>query len=280
MFDFDSADPNLQQGKASAPLQGCSKRLMQRALLRWLLTQEAPPAGMALDVPTRVVRFKADVGAFWNISKANPHDEGPSKVLQPTAATLIQCYTEREECWTDCTRTDEIMPRLEELREQRSELEAVIRNTEPALRDPHTLFEEYAEWHYENSQNKTYHAVHRQIERLEHALLEGTKFEQIRGAGVADFLYLAVPENLVTADELADGWGLLWVAPNLHVTIKRSAMQRDCFHANRMHLVQNIATSATKSVLFANGLRTSQSGDAYFVQQPRGHRKRKRFRLS
>lgn len=281
MFDFNTSDSSDGASRAATGNPSRRRRLMQRALLRWLAAGEDVPFGMAADVPTRVVRFKADLAAFWSMTRSNPREGGPSRILEPDRTMLVQCYAQRQDCWANCVQTAKILPRLQELRAERQTLQAVIRDTEPALRDPHTLFEEYAEWHYERSANSTYHEVQRQIERLEHALLEGTRFEQVRNAQVADFLYLAVPEGMIGANELTDGWGLLWVSPNLEVSVQRPAPRRDCAAEHRMHLVQNIAAAAAKSVLFANGVAggTARSG-AYLVQPPRGHRRRKQFRLT
>ncbi|MCF7855756.1 MAG: hypothetical protein K9N51_13225 [Candidatus Pacebacteria bacterium] len=276
-FWFDFRKRKSEQPSA-ATTEGRKRQAMQRAVLCWLYGREAP-SGVALNVATRIARVKADAAAFWSRARRNPRDEGPRNVLEPTCTAIVQCYTERQDCWADCTKTADIMPELERLRRRRTKLEARIRREEPALRDPNTLFEEYAEWRYEKSANREYHDVHRQIQKLEHALLEGTQFEQIRSAEVADYLYLAVPSGLVKAHELADGWGLLWINRDLTVTLEREAECRDCLDENRLHLVQNIAVAASKSVLFATGIRVRSDGTPYLTQPPRGHRKHKTFQL-
>jgi hypothetical protein len=98
---------------------------------------------------------------------------------------------------------------------------------------------------------------------------------------VADELYLAVPARLVHGHELADGWGLLWVHENLEVTVEKEACARECLNDNRVHLVQNIAAVATRSVLFAQGVtRRASDKKACLVKVPRGHRQPQRFHLS
>ncbi len=248
--------------------------LLQRAVLRWLAAQTPAPTAVALDVPTRTARFKADVAAFWSSLRRNRREEGPSRLLVPTRTLVIECYVEREDCWPDCVRTAEIMPRLQAYKARRAELQAAVRATEPELRDPTTLFEEYAAWHYDRSRNPEYQATVRTIELLERALVEGTRFEQVRSAEVADQLLLAVPAGLMAADEVANGWGLLWVHPDLTVTVEKAADTRDCREPNRVHFVQNIAAAAMRAVLATSGVRReAQSKRVGFVRPPRLRRK-------
>ena len=273
---------SLEEGPADGPRRRqrqCRPRL-QRAVLAWLFAENAP-RGAAVNVPTRIARFKADVAAFWSKSVHNRATTGPARILKPTSTMLVQCHATREECWGDMTRSDSLQPTLEQSKKERRKLEEQIREEEPELRDPNTLFEEYAVWNYDESRNQRYHKLLRDIKDLEYALLEGTRFEQIRSAGVADQLYLAVPARLIAADELADGWGLLWVHENLQIEVRRAAVQRDCDQSSRQHIIQNIAAAATDAVLFQNGIcNPSDKPQPYFVQKPRGHRKPKTIGLS
>jgi len=269
------AEPPPAETPAAEPAAEPSPRkfLLQRAVLRWLVEERAPTA-VALEVPTRVARFRADVAAFWSAPRRNPRDEGPRRLLVPTRTTIVECYTEREECWPDCVRTAEIMPLLQGCKARRADLESEVRQSEPELRDSSSLFEEYASWHFDRSRNPDYQTVLREIEVLERALVEGTRFEQVRSAEVADQLFLAVPAGLMRADEVANGWGLLWVHPDLHVTVEKDADRRACHEANRIHLVQNIAAAATRAVLMTGGVRRDRTSEkAFFVRTPRARRK-------
>jgi hypothetical protein len=282
-FNFSSGGDVISSGSPAArpAARGAErgrKQRMQRALLAWLISDRQPQAA-AFNVPTRITRFKADVAAMWCQPVRNSGEEGPRNILVPARTVIIQCHTDREDCWADVTRSSEILPRLQAARERREAAEAQIRREEPELRDPDSLFEEYAEWHYDRTSNREYHKLLREISKLEGALFEGTRFEQIRSAEVADNLYLAVPSGLVHAHELADGWGLIWIGPDLAVSVEKEAEDRDCVVANRLHLVQNIAAAATEDVLFAKGVRRRADGSAYLTQAPRGHRRKKRFRL-
>ncbi len=269
-----ASTPGRKGGMSNARI----KQNMRRAVVCWLQNQDAP-LGIATDTVTRVSRFKADLAAFWSRSLRNPQKEGPSRILQPVKTAIFQCYTERDECWAECTHSAGILPRLHDCKERRTALESEIRRQEPELKDTNTLFEEYAQWNYDKTRNRAYHRLQRDIQSLEHALLKGTRFEQIRAAQVADVLYLAVPSGLVSADELADGWGLLWVQPDLTVTLKREAEWRDCLPGNRLHLVQNIAAAASKDMLYARGIRATTEGKYYLTRPPRGHRQPQRLRL-
>jgi len=280
MFSFGRETPPEVVRPPANQTSRRMRALMQRAVLGWLAGGELPPAGMALAVPTRISRLKAHIAAFWSRPVRN-HGPGPRNLLQPERTAIVQCYTDRQECWVDCTRSAEILPVLDDNRRALAEVEAVIRRDEPELRDPNTLFEEYAEWQYDKTRNEEYHRLFREVRRLEHALLEGTEFEQIRAAEAADLLYLAVPAELVRSEELADGWGLLWINPNMSVSVQREARYRGCHLRNRLHLIQNIAAAATHAVLFAEGIRRQQAdGSVYTTQPPRGHRKKKVFRLA
>jgi hypothetical protein len=252
--------------------------LLQRAVLRWLEQQDSP-TGSAPNVVTRISRFKADVAAFWSRPIRNPNDEGPTQILNPVRTAIVQCHAEREECWPDCIRSAEILPQLKQLKAELAETEASIRQNEPELRDTNTLFEEYAEWRYEDSSDARYHKLRYAIEKMEHGLYHGTKFERIRSAQLADHLYLAVPAGLVEPEELADGWGLLWIEDNLDISIVHAPEERDCLPANRMHLIQNVAAAAKDHSLRCNGIRVS-GGDVTFVRPVRRIRSADHPRLS
>lgn len=247
------------------------KRRVRRAALRWLAA-EWRPTGAATNVVTRIRRVRADIAAFHSRPVRNSQPEGPNRVLQPQKTLVIECFSRREGCWPDCADSNRVAPRLAELRRRKAELEADIRRDEPQLRDPNSLFEEFAEWRYEKTENRDYRALREEVDALEHGLYAGTQFERIREAALADELYLAVPQGLIEPGELADGWGLLWVDDQMQVEVMREPTPRDCLPANRLHLVQNIAAASLKSSLFAEGIR-EVGGEVRFVREPRGRRR-------
>ncbi len=280
-YDYKACG-SLAEKERRMQSRGRRRLLLQRAVLKWLLEHD-PPAAMACGVSTRISKYRADVAAFWNHKVRNPHREGPTQILRPHRTLIVECYAEREECWPDCARARGLVDELERWKQRRMTLEEEIRRHEPELRDDDVLFAEYAEWRYEDSDNRDYHRVQSKILQLEQALLKGTRFEKICSSELADQLLLAVPAGVVRPEEMADGWGLLWVHNDLAVEEIRSPDNRECIAENRMHLVQNIAAAATSSVLFANGVQPRMSDrkgqKVVLVQPPRGHRRAKRFRL-
>ena len=274
-FDLDFPD---KQEAERLRRTADDRKSLRRAVLRWLRQAEPPPTGMAADVVTRISRYRADVAAFWSRSRRNPHASGPRKLLIPAKTVIVQCHVEREECWPDCARAMELLPELKALRNRLREIEARIREREPYLRDDASLFEDFADWRYDETKDREWHRVRRQIEKCEHALYHGTKFERIRSASLADALYVAVPAGVIRPEELADGWGLLWIDDKLRVEEISPPVFRDCLPEYRMHLVQNIAAAAMDAVLKINGIRSrsvtgGEPGEKrrewYFTRLPR-----------
>ncbi len=274
--DFSACESESSSGFDLS--RGRVRQLLSRAVVRWLYENDAP-TGFGLGANTRISRFKADVAAFWSESMRNPHEEGPTQILRPQRTMIVECFVDRDQCWPDCTRAAELVPQLEASKREKTRLEQLIKKREPELRDGNVLFEEYAEWRYEDSENRDYHKVQREIIKLERALLRGTAFEQICSAEVADQLLLAVPAGTVDAREMADGWGLLWVHDDLSVTLEKQPEMRDCIPANRLHLVQNIAAAASRDALFNAGVSVRGDDSVVLVQPPRGHRRPKKFNL-
>jgi hypothetical protein len=243
------------------------QRDLQRAALRWLEKTDSP-TGMALNVFTRIARYRADVGAFWSRPRQNP-GPGPTRVLAPYRTALVLCHTARESCWPACARSEEMLPELRRARDELAAVEARIREQEPHLRDSDVLFEELAIWHYHGTRDPEYHELRARIEALQDAVYQGTQFECIQRAQLADFLYLAVPEGVVRPGELAAGWGLLWVRPDFSLEVVADAEDQDCDESNRFHLVQNIAAASASAVLMAQGIRRLRDDTVRFVRPPR-----------
>jgi hypothetical protein len=257
---FDFADDRLPSGASDgmAPLE------LRRAVLGWLLA--LAPTAIGIMVPTRIAKCQADVAAFW----AEPDRR---RILQPVKTLAVEIRRDREQCWPDCARQNELLPQLKDLKQEKAGLEAWIREHEPHLQDGDNLFNEYESWRYLETSNPDYARCRKRIDEVEHSLYRGSRFEQIRRAKVADLLYLAVPAGTVHADELADGWGLLEISPQREVCEVRTAEFWDCPRDRRLHLAQHIAASCRNSLLFAHGIRQDKSGAAVFTPIP--HRRRK-----
>jgi hypothetical protein len=164
------------------------------------------------------------------------------------------------------------------LREKKAEkkmIESEIRLNEPELRETDTLFEEYGSWNYAESRNNDYKKCLKSVKLLENALYQGSRFERIAQANVADFLYLAVPNGAVQASELAEGWGLLYINADKSVEVVKEADDMRCAELAKAHLAFNIATSCAKSMLFSEGIVISKNGKPSFTPIPKRRRPRK-----
>lgn len=242
---------------------GLQQKDLQCAALGWLATFR--PTAAAIRVPTRLAKFRADAAAFWSTPKKN-------RLLQPEKTVLIEARLTRNSCWPECSGSEEIVPELRREQAHRQALEAEIRRTEPHLLDSDVLFPEIEYWNYEGTRNPAYRESLRRIRSYEKALYRGSRFERIRRADVANELYLAVPEGLIHPDELAEGWGLLYVTRNLSVKIAKPAAWIDCPQENMLHLSQNIAASSLNDVLFAHGIGLTSGGRVQFHCPPRRRR--------
>lgn len=236
---------------------------MRLAVLSWLYDRK--PTGLALAVPTRFRKYQADVAAFWSL----PARRRP----RPGMTAIVEIRLGRDHCWPDCSGKEELLKRLRELKIAKEKIEASIRATEPRLRDADTLFDEYQSWNYLGSANPDYQPCLRSIEKAEHALYNGSRFEQIRRALLAEYTYLAVPEGTVTPDEIAYGWGLLHVTADLRILTIKEAVRWECPEENKFHLVHNIAAASLKDVLFANGVNVQNDGRKILTSPPRRRRK-------
>ena len=104
-------------------------------------------------------------------------------------------------------------------------------------------------------------------------MYKGTRMEQLARSGVADYLIIAVPENMISADEMPDNWGVWYIMPDKSIREVKTPEKQQCSELNRLHLMQNIGHAALNSVLFANGVKITQNGAVRFTRQPRARRK-------
>ena len=215
--EIDDVEPPKVESEVSEPLP-VSNREIRQALATWLLKRS--PTGIGYKVPTRFSKFQADIAAFWSTPKG--------KYLNPERTAIIEIRRGREECWPECSSQDKLLPLLRGLKEQREALRADIRINEPDLRRDDNLFDEYVDWDYDQSVNREYHRCMKQIRHTEKALYNGSRFEMIRRAGVANLLYLAVPDGTVSPDEIADGWGLIYWKEDLSTEVIRQPDSITC----------------------------------------------------
>lgn len=242
------------------------EQLLQRqAVICWLLRKK--PTGMALSVPTRISRYRAGFGAFW--SKPNS-----KRVLNPTKTMALEIRFKRDECWPDITNKNDLLGELKQLEKEKGALEQTIRLKEPRLRASDNLFDDIEDWNYGDSRNPVYHRCFKKLEKTRRALYAGSLFEQIRHAGVVDYLYLAVPRGLVEPEELANGWGLLYINQDLTVSEVKKAKAEETTLEGKLHFIQNIAAASMKNVLFSLGINLLTSGKITRTRPPRRRTKK------
>ena len=236
---------------------------LKKAVLAWLSAQN--PSGIALDVPTRISKYKASIAASWSLPVR--------KMLKPDKTVIVELRNGRDECWPDCGEKEKLLPILEMEKEKLRAIREIIKKEEPSLRENDSLFDDIDIWRFEKSENKEYHKCVRKVEKLEHAIYKGSVFEKIRSARVADYLYLAVPEDTVKPTELADGWGLLYIKDDHSLEVAAEAFNWNSSADNRYHLIQNMAVSSIHKILFTQGVNLSEKGEIYFTAAPKRRRR-------
>ncbi len=204
--------------------------------------------GTDVDVPSAKERFDVVAVSMKRISRSASRRIN-YKGLFTTSAFI--CCASRDECWPDCADADEITAEISKLRKERERIESEIREKEPELKDTSVLFEELAEWEYEKSCNPEYKGIQKNIAWLENILYLGNRIECLAASPMADKFYIVVPENVLDPLELHEGWGLLWVADDGTVTVKREAKQMDTPENLRLALVKQTMAASTKSVVFS-----------------------------
>jgi hypothetical protein len=236
---------------------------MRQAIVGWLLTQS--PCGIGVKVPTRNRKYQVEAAAFWSTISGSRQSADRT--------VIVEVRHDREQCWPDCGDKENLLATLRELKQEKIRLEAVIRETEPSLKDTDNLFEEYQYWNYHRSRNQDYQNCLLQIDKVAHSIYKGSRLELIRQAKVADFLYLAVPEGEIQPSEVADGWGLLFIDANQKVRCAKVAQRQICSQDSRLHLIQNIARCCLSCMMFMNGIKARKDGRAEFTRAPRRRRK-------
>lgn len=242
------------------------ERDIRRAVMAWLA--KFTPSSVGVMVPTRISKYRAGVAASW--SKAV--SKNGRKTLYPYKTVIVEIRTEKDSCAIECGKDSGLTSILAAEKERKTRLEANIRKNEPDLKFTDTLFTDIETWDYSKSKSKDYSKCCRKIEELERNIYNGSKFERIRQALLADYLYLAVPVGLVKKEKIADGWGLLYVNRDMSVDLVAEPENWNCPIDNKMHLVQNIAKASTNVLYNANGILLAKNGRTKLVRIPKRRR--------
>ena len=219
---------------------GLTKKHLQRAVLAFLASRG--PSGLAVEVPTRGDRCKAGAAAFWLES---------GKVVR---TALVEIRT-GPDALVQTAGHEEQFRQLKLARMEREMLEQEIRRTEPELRDGAMLFSEFEHWNYDAAANPAYQECLRRIRQLEHSIFHGSRLERFQNSLAASELYLAVPERAVAPETLAEGWGLIYVRPDLSCElVKPPERLENVPEENLVRLALKIAASDLPAALFAHGI--------------------------
>lgn len=268
-FDGKASENNSEPEPTPEKTAGIGRNELRQAVLGFLAARGAS----ALAAEVRLHRLRGILGAAATVIEP----AGKKRLNRAKSVTVVEFYTDRSACLPDCADHDSMLEKLRELEQRKLEFEAAIRRDEPYLKISGDLFAdgECANYDYRASKIHPYAALLRTIERSRHNLFRGSRMENIRRANSADFLYLAVPENLVEPHELAPGWGLIYVMDDLSCVVAAEApCQREYVSdAARNHLALNIARAAMDNVMLANGVRFT--GEVEFFAIPRRRRSRR-----
>ena len=176
---------------------------LRRAALGFLGTLQ--PSGAAMKVPLLLGRQKADAAAFWL-----PH--GGRTDLYPVRTALAMTVLSRSSFKVKMNEEKHatLQEELAACRKLREELEAEIRENEPSVRVSN-LFGEEEKWDYSLSSNRAYHRCIRRMEKLERELSADSIYARMIQEQLADAYYLVAPEGVIHADEVPEGWALVWI---------------------------------------------------------------------
>lgn len=238
--------PTTRQSQSDAG----RRHLLCRSVMQWLARQAPPPDVLAVDVPTSMGGDKADLAALW----MGQESRGGHKYLLPRRGALVVCAISREECYAASINPAALIEELRHLRKQMHLLEEKIRKEEPQLRDERCLFEEFAEWNYENSQNPLYQATLQRAAEIEHILYRGTRMDRIQRNAAANTLYLAIPEGTVFVDEVMLQWGVITVDPDGEVRLARSPEEQSPAPRTLQHLALQAAVRNSNYVCAGFGI--------------------------
>lgn len=238
-------------------------RLFKRAALSFLASLN--PSGLAMDVPTRYRKYVVDGAAFW----AEPDKKGNMQVVR---TAVVETRLEKALC-NACEDPGRLLSELSAAKEERTLLEASIRENEPHLKDADSLFSEHALWHYEKSKDPAYKELLKKIKHLEYTLFHGSSFDKLRKAKVATEFYLLLPEGEELPETVAEAWGIVILGKDLKLHLKKEAVKQESPETNCRHLALNIGRSTLHNVLFAQGIvKDPLTGELSLGKLPRKRR--------
>jgi len=251
------AEPEEKTAKKQNTFPPLTEQTIRRAAAGFLASLK--PSAIGLKFASGIPRIKVDAGAFFLSSSIKEPAVGRT--------VLVMTCVDREKCRYDAAKKEALLKELSDEKTLKAELEEKLKVSEPDLKDD-SLFPESQTWDFARTKNRKYHACLHKIEKLEYAICHGSKFERMMFEQTATEYYLAVPEGLITADELPAEWGLVHIASDFTATVVREAKKCDCPQEKRMAFALHAAAAGADDFLFANGI-TLADGSAKFHQLPK-----------
>ena len=263
---------------------------LKRLAHAWLLREGFQAA--APEVRTPIMRYRADVAGHIDAEPHPDHDHtgeatgdqrGAQRILpfDPSARAdsrrrrceprtiLIECKQARADFLRDTARSDALIDRRARLIEKKHALERdFIPKAEPSLRrGGEFLFSDMERWDFSRARSPAYRALIADIESIDRALYNQTKFFWMAQYRMADRLFLFAPRAMIKPRELPDAWGLIEcprrLAPSLAhaslsdladvpLTLRVAPRENNTRPGHRSRLLRNIAVAATRAHLRAD----------------------------
>jgi hypothetical protein len=267
---------------------------LKRLAHAWLLREGFQ--AVAPEVRTPIMRYRADVAGHIdaeplpaqqrNRNGHIEHETAPDRAqrILPFDASaradaprrrceartiLVECKQSRADFLRDTAETDALLARRARFLEQKRTLEReFLPKAEPSLRrGGEFLFADMERWDFSRSRSPAYRALIGEIESIDRALYNQTKFFWMAQYRMADRLFLIAPRGMIKPRELPDAWGLIECPRRLASSLARATLKdladvpltlrvppRDngTRPAHRARLLRNIAVAATRAHLHAD----------------------------
>ncbi|NQU11807.1 hypothetical protein HQ590_13515 [bacterium] len=195
-------------------------------------------------------RCRADVVAYRPQSERQPLADAAGRgrrlVRQPVVGTtaVLECKQARPDFLKDSQTRSATLTRLQKLDDRRQTFERLLKVHYPSLRQGDSLFPEYQSLKTGDLEHRAYHRVLREIGILQRRLYGRTKFEDLVRARCADLYYLVAAPGILQPAEVPVHWGLLVVAGDGLVLVRKPLGQAAAV-PTRLAVLQQIARAST-----------------------------------
>ncbi|MBV9491988.1 MAG: hypothetical protein JO069_20025 [Verrucomicrobia bacterium] len=196
---------------------------------------------LAFEVPAPRSSFRVDVAAYRAF-------RNPEAAMCPgPIVAVFECKRSRADLLRDNHRRARLQEQLSALQERRVNLERLLRIHHPHLCRGDSLFPEFDTFDASLLDHRGYRLTLTKISRIQHQLEGGTKFDQMGRYRLADLHYLVTPIDLIRAEEIPFGWGLLELHPSGGLRESATALRFSC--SEHLRWLERIAKAATVALL-------------------------------